>query len=46
MAWVALYELLMEAIEDTDVLTTRFFSGISLVAMLKMQDIIDEGARH
>ena len=46
MAWVALYELLMEAIEDTDVLTTGFFSGISLVAMLKMQDIIDEGARH
>ena len=46
MAWVALYELLMEAIEDTDVLTTGFFSGISLVAMLKIQDITDEGARH
>ena len=45
MAWVALFELLMEAIEDTDVMTTGIFSAISLGAMLKMQDIIDETSR-
>jgi len=46
MAWVALFELLMEAIEDTNVLTTGLFSSISLGVMLKMQDMIDQGSRH
>lgn len=46
MAWVALFELLMEAIEDTNVLTTGICSSISLGVMLKMQDIIDQGSRH
>ncbi len=45
MAWVALFELLMEAIEDTDILTTGIFSSISLMIMLKMQGMIDEGSR-
>jgi len=46
MAWVALFELLMEAMEDTDLVTTGVVSGVSLVAMLKMQDLIDETSRH
>lgn len=45
MAWVALFELLMEAIEDTNILTTGIFSTISLIAMLTMQDFIDESSR-
>jgi ZIP family zinc transporter len=45
MAWVALFELLMEAIEDTDIFTTGVVSTISLCAMLAMQNIIDEGSR-
>lgn len=45
MAWVAIFELLMEAVEDTDILTTGIFSSISLLAMMKMQDIIDETSR-
>lgn len=45
MAWVALFELLMEAVEDTDIMTTGIFSAISLGAMLKMQDFIDENSR-
>lgn len=46
MAWVALFELLMEAIEDTDVWTTGIFSSLSLAVMLKMQDVIDQESRH
>lgn len=45
MAWVALFELLMEAMEDTDVVTTGAVSGVSLLVMLKMQDLIDAGSR-
>lgn len=45
MAWVALFELLMEAIEDTDVLTTGVISSCSVMVMLKMQDFIDEESR-
>ncbi|GFH47812.1 hypothetical protein CTEN210_04288 [Chaetoceros tenuissimus] len=46
MAWVAIFELLMEAIEDTDVMTTGVFSVLSLMAMMKMQDYIDEESRQ
>ncbi len=45
MAWVALFELLMEAVEDTNILTTGFWSSLSLIVMLKMQGIIDESSR-
>lgn len=45
MAWVALFELLMEAVEDTNILTTGFCSSLSLIVMLKMQGIIDESSR-
>lgn len=46
MAWVAIFELLMEAVEDTDIMTTGVFSVLSLMAMMKMQDYIDEESRH
>mmetsp|Transcript_19716 Transcript_19716/g.28773 ORF Transcript_19716/g.28773 Transcript_19716/m.28773 type:complete len:355 (+) Transcript_19716:150-1214(+) len=46
MAWVALFELLMEAIEDTDILTTGICSTLSLCAMLAMQNFIDESSRN
>ena len=45
MAYVALCELLMEAYEDTDLMTTAVVSTISLVGMIFLQDAIDEGAR-
>ena len=46
MAWVALFELLMEAYEDTEsFLTTGVISSVSLYVMLALQGIIDEGAR-
>lgn len=45
MAWVAFCELLMEAIEDTNVMTTGIISTISLCAMLYMQEIIDGESR-
>jgi ZIP family zinc transporter len=45
MAWVAFCELLMEAIEDTNVMTTGIVSTISLCAMLYMQEIIDGESR-
>lgn len=45
MAWVAFCELLMEAIEDTNILTTGIISSMSLCAMLYMQEIIDGESR-
>lgn len=45
MSWVALFELLQEAIEDSGLLTTAVVSGTSLMAMKFLMDIIDEGAR-
>mmetsp|Transcript_15005 Transcript_15005/g.41510 ORF Transcript_15005/g.41510 Transcript_15005/m.41510 type:complete len:333 (+) Transcript_15005:308-1306(+) len=45
MAWVAFFELLTEAIEDTDVLTTGLIAGCSLVSMLFVQSAIDDEAR-
>jgi zinc transporter ZupT len=45
MAWVAFFELLMEAYEDTDMVTTGVVSTVSLAGMLFLQNLIDEGAR-
>lgn len=46
MAWVALFELLMEAYEDTEsILTTGVISSISLYVMLALQGMIDEESR-
>jgi zinc transporter ZupT len=45
MAYVALCELLMEAYEDTDFMTTAIVSSVSLMGMIVLQDAIDEGAR-
>jgi zinc transporter ZupT len=45
MAWVAFFELLMEAYEDTDMVTTGVVSTVSLAGMLFLQNVIDEGAR-
>lgn len=45
MAWVAIFELLQEAYEDTDFITTGFFSSLSLGAMMGLQNMLDEGAR-
>eukprot|EP00594_Rhizosolenia_setigera_P009922 CAMPEP_0178957888 /NCGR_PEP_ID=MMETSP0789-20121207/11217_1 /TAXON_ID=3005 /ORGANISM="Rhizosolenia setigera, Strain CCMP 1694" /LENGTH=320 /DNA_ID=CAMNT_0020640293 /DNA_START=332 /DNA_END=1294 /DNA_ORIENTATION=+ len=42
MAWVAFCELLVEAYEDTDLLTTGLISTTSLGFMLYLQDLIDE----
>jgi len=45
MAWVALFELLQEAYEDTDAVTTGIISSISLAFMLYLQGAIDESSR-
>eukprot|EP00531_Pseudo-nitzschia_arenysensis_P019364 CAMPEP_0116134708 /NCGR_PEP_ID=MMETSP0329-20121206/10795_1 /TAXON_ID=697910 /ORGANISM="Pseudo-nitzschia arenysensis, Strain B593" /LENGTH=316 /DNA_ID=CAMNT_0003629447 /DNA_START=377 /DNA_END=1327 /DNA_ORIENTATION=- len=45
MAWVALFELLKEAIEDSGLVTTAFVSTASLIGMHFLNEIIDEGAR-
>jgi len=45
MAYVALCELLMEAYEDTDLMTTAVVSTISLFGMIFLQDAIDASAR-
>mmetsp|Transcript_32847 Transcript_32847/g.37370 ORF Transcript_32847/g.37370 Transcript_32847/m.37370 type:complete len:306 (+) Transcript_32847:365-1282(+) len=42
MAWVAFFELLLEAYEDTNMLTTCCFSALSLASMLFLQSAIDE----
>jgi zinc transporter ZupT len=43
MAWVAFAELLVEAYEDTDILTTGLVSIISLAIMMTMQDALRDG---
>lgn len=46
MAWVAVFELLMEAWEDMESLVmTGVVSTVSLYVMLALQGIIDEGSR-
>lgn len=45
MAWVAFCELLVEAYEDTDLLTTGVISTLSLLFMLNVQGAIDLSAR-
>jgi ZIP family zinc transporter len=45
MAWVAFFELLMEAIEDTDAVTTAIVSVASLITMSLLQNLIDDGTR-
>jgi zinc transporter ZupT len=42
MMWVAFMELLLEAYEDTDVLTTGVASTLALGAMLAVQRAIEE----
>lgn len=41
MAWVALFELLKEGIEDTNILTASVLSSISLGSMITMQVMLD-----
>lgn len=45
MAWVALFELLQEAYEDTDAITTGVISSISLGIMIALQGYIDGESR-
>ena len=45
MAWVALFELLMEAIEDSGLMTTAVVSTSSLIGMHFLNEMIDAGAR-
>lgn len=45
MAWVAFFELLQEAYNDTDAITTGLISTISLAFMLMLQGAIDDGTR-
>lgn len=45
MAWVAVCELLMEAVEDCGLPTTAVVSSISLIGMHFLQEAIDAGAR-
>lgn len=45
MAWVAFFELLLEAYEDTNMVTTGCVSALSLTFMLVLQSAIDESSR-
>lgn len=45
MAWVALFELLKEAIEDSGLVTAGIVSCLSLSVMTFLQGLIDEGSR-
>jgi ZIP family zinc transporter len=45
MAWVAIFELLKEAIEDSGLLTTCVVSSTSLIGMHFLQQLIDTSAR-
>lgn len=45
MAWVAFLELLLEAYEDTNMITTACVSTMSLACMLFLQGAIDDGSR-
>ena len=44
MAWVAIFELFMEAIEDTNLLTTICVATPSLIVMLLLQHMLGEGS--
>jgi len=45
MAWVALFELLKEAVDDSGLITTAFVSTSSLIGMHFLNELIDRGAR-
>jgi len=45
MAWVALFELLKEAIDDSGLVTTAFVSTAALIGMHFLNELIDRGAR-
>jgi zinc transporter ZupT len=45
MAWVALFELLKEAIDDSGLATTAVVSTTSLIGMHFLNELIDQGAR-
>lgn len=45
MAWVALFELLKEAIEDSGLLTTTLVSSASLVGMHFLNIFLEQGAK-
>ena len=45
MAWVAVFELLSEAIEDTDLLTTGSVASISLAVMMFIVEKIEDSAK-
>lgn len=45
MVWVAFFELLMEAVEDTDVLTTCSVAIPSLFGMIFLQNALDDSTR-
>ena len=45
MLWVALFELLKEAIDDSGLVTTAFVSTASLIGMHFLNELIDKGAR-
>jgi ZIP family zinc transporter len=45
MAWVALFELLKEAIEDSGLVSAGIVSCLSLAGMTFLQGMIDEGSR-
>jgi zinc transporter ZupT len=42
MAWVAFFELLLEAIEDTNLITTLCVSLVSLGVMLAVQTMLGD----
>jgi zinc transporter ZupT len=44
MMWVALVELLTEACDDTDIVTTGFVSSASLAVMISIQSTIEDHA--
>lgn len=45
MAWVAVFELLVEAIDDTNILTTGTITAFSLASMMIIQSAIEDETR-
>lgn len=45
MAWVAIFELMKEAIDDSGLVTTAIVSTASLIGMHYLNELIDAGAR-
>lgn len=45
MAWVALFELLKEAIEDSGIVSTAVVSTTALIGMHFLNELIDQGSR-